>query len=335
MKPINVIQIGIGHDHACDILDSALNLSDIYSVKALAIPEEEKNKYNDRIARFNVPLLSLEEAFSLENISAAFIETEEKLLSKYSTLAAEKGLHIHMDKPGGYDSKDFEKLVEILKHKKLTFSVGYMYRFNPFIREAIEKAKSGELGEIYSVEAHMSVEHSAEKREWLKKLPGGMMFFLGCHLVDLVYAIQGKPLEIHPFNASINGVSEDFGMAVFTYKKGASMIKACAAEPGGFLRRQLVICGEKGTITVNPLEDYNLELKDRKNMFSNMHTIFSDGNGFGLARGNRKTADMFNRYDDMMTNFYKMIIGEKQNEYTYDYELEVYKLVLRSCGMEI
>ncbi len=335
MNQINVIQIGIGHDHACDILDSALNLPELYSVKGLVIPEEEKGKYDDRIARFNVPLLSFEEALSLENVSAVFVETEEELLTKYSTLAASRGLHIHMDKPGGYEYSEFERLVEILKSKNLVFSVGYMYRFNPYIKEAIAKAKSGEFGEIYSVEAHMSVEHSAEKRAWLKNMPGGMMFYLGCHLVDLIYSIQGKPLKIHPFNSSINGISEDFGMAVFSYKKGASLIKTCAAEPGGFLRRQLVICGEKGTITINPLEDYNLELQDRKNMFSKMHTIFSDGRGFGLARGDRKVADMFNRYDGMMTNFHQMIMGEKENEYSYDYELELHKLVLRSCGVEI
>ncbi len=335
MKKINIIQIGIGHDHACDILDSILSMPDIYCVKALVIPEEEEGKYNDRVARFNVPLLSLEEALQLNDINAAAIETEERYLTKYSLLCARHSLHIHMDKPGGFDYGEFEELVCALKQKRLTLSLGYMYRFNPFIKSAIEKAKSGELGEIYSVEAHMSVEHNAEKRAWLKGLPGGMMFFLGCHLVDLVYTIAGTPLKVTPFNASVNGVSEDFGMAVFTYPKGASFVKACAAETGGFLRRQLVICGEKGTITVSPLEDYDTEAKGRKNMFSNMHITLSDGSCYGLDRGQNYKAPLFNRYDAMMQNFHQMVIGEKENEYSYDYELSLHRLILEACGAEI
>lgn len=125
-----------------------------------------------------------------------------------------------------------------------------MYRFNPLISEAIARAKSGELGEIYSVEAHMDCVHPPEKRQWLDRFPGGMMFYLGCHLIDLIYQIQGEPDEIISMNTSteykIDG-AEDFGMAVLKYPHGVSFAKTCAAEPGGFMRRQLVICGTKGT----------------------------------------------------------------------------------------
>ena len=117
-------------------------------------------------------------------------------------MVANAGKHLHMEKPGGVDLADFEKLVEILKSKNLTFSTGYMYRFNPKIQEALAKVKNGELGEIYSVEAHMDCKHPAEVRQWLQNFPGGMMFFLGCHLIDLIYQIQGEPEEIIPFNCS-------------------------------------------------------------------------------------------------------------------------------------
>ena len=44
--------------------------------------------------------------------------------------------------------------------------------------------------------------------EWLGSVPGGMMFFLGCHLVDLIMQIQGMPQRVIPMNKAtgLNGV---------------------------------------------------------------------------------------------------------------------------------
>jgi hypothetical protein len=36
----------------------------------------------------------------------------------------------------------------------------------------------------------------------------------------------------------------------------------------------------------------------------------------------------------MMASFAAMVRGEKENPYAYDYELELYKMVLQCCGGE-
>lgn len=244
-------------------------------------------------------------------------------------MVANAGKHLHMEKPGGVDLADFEKLVEILKSKNLTFSTGYMYRFNPKIQEALAKVKNGELGEIYSVEAHMDCKHPAEVRQWLQNFPGGMMFFLGCHLIDLIYQIQGEPEEIIPFNCS-TGYDEvtanDYGMVVFKYKNGISFAKTCANENGGFLRRQLVICGEKGTIEIKPLE-----VLTEGGQYTVMNEAYSTE---WHKEWDTTKSEVHDRYDDMMRNFAEMVRG-KENRYSYDYELGLYKLILRSCGKEV
>ena len=236
---------------------------------------------------------------------------------------------IGTDHEGDISLADFEELIDILKNKKLTFSVGYMYRFNPQIKEAMQKIESGKLGKIYSVEAHMDCKHKPEVRKWLRAFPGGMMFFLGCHLIDLIYKIQGEPSEIIPLNTSteFDGIeSKDCGMVVFKYPHGVSFAKASASEFGGFLRRQLVICGEKGTIEINPLE------------------VLADGGIYTVSNESysaswheppvRSQSEVFDRYDSMMRNFGEIVRG-KENPYSYDYELNLYRLILKSCGKKI
>ena len=44
--------------------------------------------------------------------------------------------------------------------------------------------------------------------------------------------------------------------------------------------------------------------------------------------------EVFDRYDEMLQNFAEMIRG-KANPYTYDYERNLYKLLLRACGQEV
>ena len=99
--------------------------------------------------------------------------------------------------------------------------------------------RAGELGRILSVEAQMNCSHPAEVRQWLQDFPGGMMFFLGCHLVDLILQLKGMPDNIIPLNrcTGMDGVTaQDFGMAVFEYPDGISFAKTSACEKGGFLR---------------------------------------------------------------------------------------------------
>lgn len=340
MKRIKVVQIGIGHDHASAVLESMLRQPERFEVCGLVAPESEAYDFEKTVNRFRnqfqVPVLSLAEAFAIADLDAAVIETEEKNLTKYARLAAEHGLHVHMDKPGGFDAREFSDLVSFVRDRALVFSLGYMYRYNPYVQEALQKAKSGELGEIYSVEAHMGGEHSKQKRQWLARLPGGMMFFLGCHLIDLIYQLQGQPLEVIPLNTSTgyqDVTSIDYGMAVFKYKNGISFAKACDVEPGGFLRRQLVICGTKGTIEIRPLE-INVDTTA-----PNYH----DGDQFTKYRethesrrwnyqGDEQITSLYNRYDGMMASFAQYVAGEAKNPYSYEYELELYKLILRACG---
>lgn len=331
MKKIKVAQIGTSkNSHGNFIWESMIKQKDIFDVVGYAFPENEREKFPDHAKAFDgYNEMTVDEILNNPDIEAVVVETEEIYLSKYALMVANAGKHLHMEKPGGVGFADFEKLVEILETKNLTFSTGYMYRFNPKIREALAKVKNGELGEIYSVEAHMDCKHPAEVRQWLQNFPGGMMFFLGCHLVDLIYQIQGDPEEIIPLNCSTgyDGVTaNDYGMIVFKYKNGVSFAKTCANENGGFLRRQLVICGTKGTIEIKPLE-----VSADGGLYTVMNEAYSTE---WHKEWDISKSEVYDRYDDMMRNFAEMVRG-KENPYSYDYELGLYKLILRSCGKEV
>ena len=331
MKKVKIAQIGTSaNSHGNFIWKSLLKQSDIFDVVGFAFPENEREKFPYQMGDFEgYQEMTVEEILNNSEIEAVTVETEEIYLTKYALMTAKAGKHLHMEKPGGIAPMEFDDLIATLKDKMLVFSVGYMYRFNPVIRDVMERIERGELGYIYSVEAHMDCLHPPKTRAWLENFPGGMTFFLGCHLIDLIYRILGEPTEVLPLSCStgFDGVSsEDFGMVAFKYPNGVSFAKTSATERGGFMRRQLVICGEKGTVEIKPLE-----IQAEEELF----TIWSECDSTDwLAQWRTSESEPYHRYDDMMTNFAEMVRG-KENPYSYDYEHNLYKLILRSCGKTV
>jgi len=329
MHKIKIAQIGTSvNSHGNDIFNCLKRNSDVFEIVGYHFPESEREKFPHRMADFKgYKELSIDEILDNPEIEAVTIENEEVYLTRYAQMAAEHKKHIHMEKPGGIDLADFEKLIETVKKNKTVFHTGYMYRYNPYISELKEQIKNGELGNIISVEAHMNCIHPKEVRQWLENFPGGMMFFLGCHLIDLIYSIQGSPRNVIPLNkcSSVDGVTaEDFGMVVFEYENGVSFAKTSAVEPGGFERRQLVVSGTKKTVELKPIEWYVeggcvTEKYVRESREWNALTT-------------KAVSEPFNRYDTMMRSFAQMVRGGKENPWSYDYELELYKLVMKACG---
>lgn len=332
MKKVKIAQIGTSeYSHGLSIFRSLVKQSDIYDVAGYALPENEREKFPQAVKVFDgYREMSVEEILNDPEIEAVAVETEEIYITKYALMAAKAGKHLYMEKPGGTDYKEFRELIGILKEKHLAFTPGYMYRFNPKVREALDRIEKGELGRIFSVEAQMNCKHTKELREWLHVFPGGMTFFLGCHLIDLVYRIQGEPEKVIPLSCAtgIDGVdSLDYGLAVFQYPNGVSFIKTCDDEIGGLLCRHLLITGEKGSIELKPLE-YCLE---DGSMYTVMHECFDPA---WQVEWKTSKSEVFNRYDAMVHNFAEIVRG-KENPYSYDYELKLYELILRACGEEI
>ena len=280
--------------------------------------------------------MSLEEILYYKGLDAVAIEAEDRALTKYALMAAEKGLHIQMDKPGGIDGDEFDRLIDAVESKKLVFHTGYMYRYNPAVLKLKQDIAEGKLGDIISVEAQMNCIHGIEKRNWLGNYPGGMLYFLGCHMIDLVYSIMGEPEVIIPLSCSsgLDGTTaEDFGMAVFKYKNGVSFAKSTAVEIGGFERRQLVVVGTKGTVELCPFEWLSNGLKD---VFSQQISVVREAfSGNWHQKGERHFSPEHGRYDAMFRAFADYVGGVKSNPYTYEYERKLHKVLLKACGEEI
>ena len=342
MRKIKVIQLGVGHDHAYHTFVTLNNLQDVFDLAGVVVLDGEEGflekypEYQKKARR-----LTLEEAFAIPDLEAAIVETDDTVLTQYAQLAAERGLHIQMDKPGAPDHASFENLAATMKASGKVFHLGYMYRYNPAIQKLIADIKDGKLGEIFSVEAHMSCTYNAQKRAWLVSFPGGMLYYLGCHLIDLVLQIQGIPDEIIPLSTGtgVDGLGvDDFGMAVFKYQHGVSLVKTTSVEIGGYMRRQFVVCGTEGTVELKPFEYYAPEVEGwLLPLYTGVAEVYKadiEGKGWIDQRKCYNT-EPYDRYISMLQGFAAMVRGEMENPRSYEYEVLLHRVLLRACGVEI
>ena len=333
MRKIKIAQIGINYiSHGRETFETLAAHPGLFEIAGYALVEDERETCYKKLSCFDgYRELSLEEILNDPTIEAVTVETDEIHLLQYALLAAEHGKHIHMEKPGSPCLADFEKLVALQKAQGKLLHLGYMYRYNPTIAKLLARARDGELGEIFSVEAHMSCRHPAKVRTLLSAFPGGMTFYLGCHLIDLVLQIQGEPTRIIPLNRSTGyeGINaEDYGMAVLEYSNGVSFIKTCACEIGGYHRRQLVVSGTKGTVEIKPLECYT----GSGYLQYTTETQYTDEASWH-TKGETADGPIHDRYEIMLTSFAAMVRGERENPYTYDYELTLFRTLLACCGV--
>lgn len=338
MKKIKIAQIGVGHDHAGQIMETLRRMSDIFEVVGYAIPDDDetsfewqKNLLKSCESKYEgIPRYTVEEILSMPDLDAVAIETFDLLLVKYAQMAADRGLHIHMDKAPGESAEAFEQLLSTIKRKDLVFSIGYMYRFNPQVVRVFECAKNGEFGKIHSIDAEMSCFYVKGKRDWLSSFQGGMMQYLGCHLIDLAVRLMGVPEEIIPINVSTayqGTTAKDCSLAILRYPNGVATVRSSMGDCGSFGRRHLIVNGAEKCMEVRPMERHEKDDRFR-------YALSSDSTSYAVRGSEHEHSDIFDRYQGMLASFAEMLRGNRKYNIDLETEAIVHRCLLAACGIE-
>jgi len=235
---------------------------------------------------------------------------------------------MHMDKPGGEDLKLFGRLRKGCEERKLPFQMGYMFRNNPAIQFSQRIVREGWLGEVFEIQASMSHNYGGDAyQKYLGAFKGGIMFNLGCHLIDFIVPMLGRPERIVPFLKSAPGCPDAIKnncMTIMEYPHATVTLRACSVEVAP--ERRLRICGTQGTIDLCPVERFDGKplqmrlslLQGNAEYAAGTHTV-----DFGVKR---------DRYADQLFELAKTVNGEMANPYGYEHDYLVQEILLAASG---
>jgi len=128
------------------------------------------------------------------------VATSHDQLAPSSVAALEAGSHVLVEKPAGIGVADVDRIASAARASGRVAKVGFNHRFHPAIRQAIETARSGRLGDVLFLRGRYG--HGGRPgydREWRadpKTGGGGEMTDQGMHLLDLSHWLLGE-LPLH------------------------------------------------------------------------------------------------------------------------------------------
>lgn len=333
MKKIKIGQIGICHEHAAAKMNSVRLRPDLFEIVGVvddrATPAARRA--GDDLAPYaGLRWLTEAKLFATPGLQAVLVETPNLDLVPVAKRCLEQGLAMHMDKPGGEDLSAFGELLAGCAARRLPFQMGYMFRGNPALQWTMNAVRQGWLGEVFEVHATMSHNYGGpEYQEYLGAFAGGIMFNLGCHLIDLVVAILGRPQRVTPFLKAAPGCPERIknnGLAVLEYPHGTATLSACSLEVDGLNRRRFKLCGTNGSVELCPLERFDGQVL-------RLHLVLRHAiPGYAAGEHTLSFGPVRDRYEDQLAEFAKIVNGEMANPYTYAHDYLVQEVLLAAAG---
>jgi predicted dehydrogenase len=322
--PIRIGQIGVGHAHATKL--AVYRASPDYEVVGIVEPDAELRRKAEAMPVYQgLPWMSQEQLLNVDGLRAVLIETRVRDLLDAAEAGVNAGKHVHLDKPAGTSLRQYRRILDHAEKQGLLVQMGYMYRYNPAMVLLRKFLAEGWLGEVFEVHAVMSKVVGAAERKQLAQFSGGIMFELGCHVIDQVVKILGKPESVaaHPRRSSRSADDGlwDNMLAVFHYDRATATVKSSAIEVDGGERRHLVVCGTEGTFHIQPLDNPKARLTLTK------------------PRGEFKkgyqdvTFPKYTRYVDDAADMARIIRGEKASDFSYEHDFAVQQTVLSASGM--
>jgi predicted dehydrogenase len=235
-------------------------------------------------------------------------------------------MHVHLDKPAGESFARYKRILEAAQRRGLLVQMGYMYRYSPAVLMLREYLAKGWLGEVFEVHTVMSKVVDASDRRELAEYRGGILFELGCHVLDLVIGVLGEPVEVSSFGQHVaqhdDGLVDNM-LAVLRYPKALATVKSSAQEVEGFARRHLAVCGTEGSFHIQPLDSpaARVALSQARE---------------GHPAGYRDVPfPKFTRYVADAADMAKIIRGEKPADFSYAHDLAVQRTLLKACGLTL
>ena len=324
-KPrIRIGQIGVKHAHSGKL--AVYRDSPDYEVVGLVEPDDEAFAAAVRQPAFaGLPRLTRDELLETPGLQAALVETEVRDLLDNAEACVDAGLHVHIDKPAGESLPQFARILDTAHRKGLVVQMGYMFRYNPGVVLLRELLARNVLGEIFEVHAVMGKVVPPQVRTALAAYPGGIMFELGCHVMDLVIGVLGKPDKVTGYNRHSAPLADgllDNMLAVLEYPRATATVRSSAVEVEGFVRRQLTVCGTEGTLHIQPLDSPKAKL------------ALAGPVGDYKASLQDVALPRYVRYVDDAADMARCIRAEKTFGFSREHDLAVQSTLLAACGLD-
>lgn len=329
MAKLRVAQYGTKHGHAGGKLLSMLKHPEVEvvgvyepdSARRAQVAQQEPYAqvrwFDDKAEMLNDPSIV---AIASEGLNSESLGQSEEIVHA--------GKHVWYDKPAGDNWAHYQRVIQAVKEKGIHWQMGYMFRYQHAFVQINEWAKSGLLGDIFSVRAHMSTWLNEAQRKVIgQDHKGGILFDLGGHMLDQICWLLGRPNRVTNYMFNHTGLVPEFmdnTLGVFEFDRAIAFLDIAAQEPRPMARRYEVY-GTKGSAIIidrfDPAGGIRLCLEEA-----------AGGYPKGVTFVDVPEQDRQEMYDLEFEAFVKTIKGEQAPDRPLEHDIVVQETLLRATG---
>ncbi|MFD3445685.1 oxidoreductase [Microbacteriaceae bacterium 4G12] len=259
MKKIGVGIVGYGFSSVTFHIPLLQTIEE-YEIRAIVSSKREQVQEN--LPHVEV-LATVEELVQKENIDLVIITSPNTTHYSYAKQAIEHKKHVVVEKPFVISSEEGEELLQLVKEQQVVLSVYHNRRWDNDFLTIQKLIREGQLGSIYTYEAHFDRFRPHVRDRWREhNLPGsGMLYDLGSHLIDQALHLFGKPKTVFAdvVMQRQGAQTDDYFHIVLGYDKLRVLLHSSS-----FIKIQgprFSVHGEKGSIIKYGIDSQEEQLK--------------------------------------------------------------------------
>jgi predicted dehydrogenase len=208
-----------------------------------------------------VPRRTVEDILADIDVHAVLVHCKSDEMVDLSIAALKAGKAVLVEKPGGRNVADLDRLVATVEVTRGICQVGYNFRYSPANERAQQAVTDGWLGTIVQARIHGACSLSEAATSHLNQPEdmGGALFVIGCHVVDIMLYHFGMPESVNAlvpkFRGAIPGDNrEDAAGAIFRYQDKLVVVDFFSWDPLPWCESwQVSMYGTEGVLHGGPL----------------------------------------------------------------------------------
>jgi len=320
---IRAAVLGTGHAHAAGKIRALRGLPQ-YELAGICRPDPDEPNQGEVFQ--GVRWLSLDQVLNDASIELVLVESRVQRNLHYAQRCVSAGKFVHLDKAPGEDLAALRTLLSGAAKRSRAVQMGYQWRYHPAMRAAIEAARKGWLGRVYAFRAAIDKPTPPAERRQLANFRGGMMFELGCHLIDRAVDLLGKPRKVTGIlrhDSPLDDGLADNTLAILEYDQAIAEIYVAAFQPHGNSYRSVEILGTNGKAIAQPFSPPRLtvDLKDAAGVYRAGVQVMEMAEAPGPAFG-----------PDLL-EMAAIIRQGAHPSYSPEHDLAAQETLLRACGV--
>jgi predicted dehydrogenase len=237
--------------------------------KVVAFVSGHRDKASKLALRYGVDpknIYSYENCDSLKNnseVEVIYVVLPNGMHAEYSVRGLQAGKHVLCEKPMANSPAECQQMIDAAHKADRKLMIAYRCHYEPYNREAIRIARSGELGptQMILADAGFRIGDPTQWRLNKQMAGGGSMMDIGIYALNAARYLTGEePKEVNAMISSTPGdprFREVEEHVTFQLRFPSGILANCSSSYGYFQQSQYRVMGPDARLSLDPATWYS------------------------------------------------------------------------------